>query len=431
MVNTIPFIDMRRSPEDSINCWIVYLLPFNKQTHIDDDTIYALQQACIDNNIFGMGWNLGDKMLTFGTTIQDGIEEYKSLHSYDSKMEKALSNYAKIQKGDYILMRLKNGHYYIGRASESPIYIQQKEFPFSYFSWGCHVDRWEEFISDVDVPSGIKGRLSQRRHPTIQRIAYYILRLLVMKLYEDRAKERATVPQFSIPKIRITQNNFVRCLDYRQLEDMVALYIWERHGDRGYMLLPSSGKINQMKYEFLFINVNDPKQKPITCQVKNQENINIEKYRQESGYECIYLFSGRWDDEEAANKQKQCDSNVKIITHSGLFESLCHHPIFNDQFYRIDRGSEISIEDLASELRKKGYECIGDKLGSKRRRQKAYAYDGADSLYFVASNGLFYSEEVGALVCTGGDYTPEEIDTLQNDLASCLLSYDKLNKSYP
>ena len=64
MVNTIPFIDMRRSPEDSINCWIVYLLPFNKQTHIDDDTIYALQQACI---------------LTTTSLVWDGIWEIRCL----------------------------------------------------------------------------------------------------------------------------------------------------------------------------------------------------------------------------------------------------------------------------------------------------------------------------------------------------------------
>ena len=31
MVNTIPFIDMHRSPEDSINCWIVYLLDVYKR----------------------------------------------------------------------------------------------------------------------------------------------------------------------------------------------------------------------------------------------------------------------------------------------------------------------------------------------------------------------------------------------------------------
>lgn len=57
MNREIPFLDMRRSPGDIINCWIVYLMPFDSDERSDYDKIHAFQKACIDNNIFGMGWD--------------------------------------------------------------------------------------------------------------------------------------------------------------------------------------------------------------------------------------------------------------------------------------------------------------------------------------------------------------------------------------
>lgn len=42
------------------------------------------------------------------------------------------------------------------------------------------------------------------------------------------------------------------------------------------------------------------------------------------------------------------------------------------------------------------------------------------ALDFVVSDGLFYSEEFGALVRSWGDYSPEEIETIQADLAKCI-----------
>lgn len=35
MNREIPFLDMRRSPGDIINCWIVYLMPFDSDERSD------------------------------------------------------------------------------------------------------------------------------------------------------------------------------------------------------------------------------------------------------------------------------------------------------------------------------------------------------------------------------------------------------------
>lgn len=77
MNREIPFLDMRRLPGDIINCWIVYLMPFDSDERSDYDKIHAFQKACIDNNIFGMGWDLTKEPLHFGTPIQEGADIYK------------------------------------------------------------------------------------------------------------------------------------------------------------------------------------------------------------------------------------------------------------------------------------------------------------------------------------------------------------------
>lgn len=78
MNREIPFLDMRRSPGDIINCWIVYLMPFDSDERSDYDKIHAFQQACIDNNIFGMGWDLTKEPLPFGHPIQGSVKYTKN-----------------------------------------------------------------------------------------------------------------------------------------------------------------------------------------------------------------------------------------------------------------------------------------------------------------------------------------------------------------
>lgn len=422
MSREIPYLDMRRPSGDPINCWIVYLMPFDSGERDNYDKVSAFQQACIANNIFGMGWKLASEPLPPGTPIQEGEKIYcarRADFEHNSGLKNALDRYKEIKEGDYVLTRLKNGHYYVGRTTGSAIYLQQAQTPYSDLSWGCQVERWEEYASEEDIPSELRGRLSQRRHAAIQRIDRYRLRLLTMKLYEDRD----AAPQFQIPPLRFTRENFVRCLDYRQLEDLVALYIWERHGDHGYMLLPSSGKTNQQKYEFRFVNARDPRQKPISCQVKNQEEITPEQYSGENGYERIYLFSGLWSDEEAAAKQSKCAPNVTVIRPTELYESLRRSSIFNSRFYRADDTATIHIEELAAGLRELGYTDAGHRLKQRGSRQYVWYKGKKDFLDFVVSENLFYSEEFGALICKEGDYTETEISTLRADLSRCLLMY--------
>ena len=47
----IPFINIADT-----DCWIIYLMPFIADERTDYESVNQLQQACIKNRIFGMGW---------------------------------------------------------------------------------------------------------------------------------------------------------------------------------------------------------------------------------------------------------------------------------------------------------------------------------------------------------------------------------------
>lgn len=413
---------MRREPGDQINCWIVYLMPVEKENRNNYDMINDLQQLCIDNNIFGMGWAIDDdNSLSFGLPIQEGKNVYQELYGEDSGLEKALNNYEKIKQGDYVLIRLKNGHYYVGKTIGSAFYMHKNGKPFKYLSWGCKVEKWEH-IPEEDVPSELRGRMSQRYHPTIQRIVKYRPRLLTMKLYEDRK----SVSRLNIPPIRFTYDNFIRCLDYKQLEDLAAIYIWEKYNDEGYMLLPSSGKSNQQKYEFRFINVKDCNRKPIVCQVKNQNKIKVERYKNEPEYEKIFLFCGMWTDDDIKEMQfKYGATNLTFISRMELFKTLKESLKFTTKMYITADDGNYSVEDIVRELDEMGYRDCGKKLRKRGEKKYIWTKEEKDFISFVVGDCLFYSDEFGALICSGGDYTDKEIEKLKDDLSKCLSNLAK------
>ncbi len=185
-------------------------------------------------------------------------------------------------------------------------------------SWGCHVEKWLEFKTQDDLSYELIGRMSQQQHQTIQRIDRYRLKFLIIEAYIKREKSKS-----DIPKLILTKNNFARSLHYKQLEDLVSLYIVEKNKEQNYLLMPSSCKINEQKYEFFF---KSPNRKAITCQVKNQEEITIDEYYNENDFEKIYIFSGIWNNEQVEDLNKKANknkaNNIQIISPDELFDIL-------------------------------------------------------------------------------------------------------------
>lgn len=329
---------MKKINLNEVNCWIINLIPFEDDKRYSSEVL-PFQKACIENKIFGMGWDTDIiEEISDNAELDDlskKIYETKAKEKYkNEKYKSALNRYQEISDGDFVIMRLKNSHYYIGRVDGRAKYIQRFSVDgANRLSWGCNVKEWFEFENEEELPSDIIGRFSQRRHSTIQRVANNKLKIMIIASYERASK----TTEFNIPKPLLNQDNFVTSLNYMELEDLVSQFIYERHYKEGYILLPSSCKINKQNYEFSFVSVN---RNPITCQVKNQsDDIIPSEYNNEKSYEKIYLFSGKWTDEDVDRyREEYADTNTYIISKEELYNELMKNSYLKaklEKFYEL------------------------------------------------------------------------------------------------
>ncbi len=417
----IPFIDI-----SNINCWIVYLIPFCEEERHVFDLVNSYQQECIKENVFGMGWDVECKTLQFNSILNSDnekkyiccYEDYRELQhmkrDIDQSHKNALKEYGQMKKGDYVIMRLKNSHYYIGKISANVSYLNKKESPYNRLSWGAYVEEWVELENDDLLPSELVGRFSQKQHSTVQKICSYRQKLLLISCYNKNA--HLINSEFDmIPKLKLSKNNFVRSLNYKQLEDLVAFYIAEKHVKEGYLLIPSSCKLSQQKFEYRFVKNNG---KPITCQVKNQAEISIDEYVYETSYEKIYIFSGVWNDKEIdlINQKYSKYSHLHVISNEELYNTLRNCNMFDSDYYCVNDSmllpNQIDLSNYDEVKQFRGY------------NSKAYNFDDM-FINFIKKDTLFYSSEFEALILYDHFHTDldEEEKTIQRILETINISY--------
>ncbi|MBQ4514402.1 MAG: hypothetical protein II969_15515 [Anaerolineaceae bacterium] len=425
------------------NCWIIFLKP-----NQDDAKDRKLQDICYEQSIFGMGWPLNDETI-IGSI--DECNEQKYINGYRrelkrkkelgeriddidkeiEKLTKALNYYKQIKSNDYILMRALNGHYYIGKVqSEKAYYLHSMiaNDPLNELSWGCKVNSWHEIEDEEKVPSEIRGVFSQRHQSTIRAINggdNVRLKMLIKSLYDCIVNNDNVIP---MPKISYTKDNFASCLDYKQLEDLVYLYIKDilatEEGNE-YIMLPSSCKTNQQKYEFRFIR---GKNDDVTCQVKNKKELDLELYRNDPHFRTIYAFCGKWNEEQAKReKEKYEETNIIVILPSELYETLMKYKwLFNNEFCTFNQGY-FSIEDLQQRL--KNNDAFVEKKGQRFPKlekilsnKEKIGYSCTEEGYVIFSNrNLFYAPETGKLTKSAHFADTEK----ENEL--CELILNKLN----
>ena len=431
-INGITVLDI-----SNMNCWMVNLKPTWKD-------IKSFQQKCINKKVFGIGWTYQDHYETQNEIILDdnNRKEYiKAYNAYADKPEHKWGHISKsamkeidmMGKGDIVMMRLRDGHYYIGRISKEAFYrndIFEVKEDNEIMSWMCEVEKWYEIKSADDLPAEITGRFSQKLQSTITRISPERTRLLMIKIYDEMAGTQLCGVQ--IPKINITYENYARSLNYMELENLVCKYIYDKHKDEGYMLLPSSGKVSQMKYEFTFVN-DDENKKPITCQVKNQNKdpIKASEYTDDFNiYEKIYLFSGN----ENIDMSNAAENIVKIEKKDlyATLESFLYLKRKLSKYYSFDKTEQNS--------KKTNYEIIKEKLEENsdwknvkqfRKKNKEYVYKlstdineqkideqndeelSANKWIAFVYYDFFYTEDFDCFVIRGRvDYTDKVINSV-------------------
>lgn len=331
------------------NFWFHWLLPFDEKEK-DLDCIVKYQEENIGRGIYGIGWRGKELKDEFDALYKDKEKKINSPGIVDKFLgiikkrsaESAARELLKINAGDYMMTRLRNGRVFIGRVAKTPYFFEDNkdivvgipELETPRISFGGKVEEWVEFFCD-DLPGDLLGRLAQQYHPTIQKINDWRLCVLIRDLYNEGAVQRKTAANADGscqkvygPKLSLTAKNFASSLDPYSLEDLVAFYITKEHAKDGYYFRPSSCKRNEPTFEFRFVAPGN--KKPITCQVKNRKDVKPEDYQKfKDNYERIYLFSGLWQ----PGKQPKNDGNIICIDPTVLYE------FFRDQAHSLLPGN--------------------------------------------------------------------------------------------
>ncbi len=404
-----------------INCWIINLIPFIEGER-NSNEVKEYQIQCIENQLFGMGWNSPEDAL-FNNNVelnQETMETFLKYSNRDNNLVNALNDYQKIKIGDYAIMRLRDSHFYIGKVKRAAYYCNGEDCKVHRrLSWCCKVEKWVKFNSE-ELPSEICARLAQSNQKTINPIKDYRLKLLIFKAFNFRY-DKPDENFRNIPKIRLTEKNFCRSLYYSELEDLVSLYIYEKHSDEGYFLLSSSCKVNQQKYEYMYVNNDSRRKQPIVCQVKNQEKINISDYNNDESFEKIYLFSGRWTDSDVKNYNEEYkNKNIYVISSSELFKTLKSFSYLTNKMEEYYEVSELNEKFPPFNL--EGLYIVNKKFSSaqnKRNQIQIKIGMNEEKVYFN-SYGLYYSYEFNSLIKSENCNQDSNIERVKEILAKII-----------
>ena len=135
MKKEIPFIDIA-----DVNCWMVYLMPLTQDQRSNYELTDSIQQACIHDKVFGMGWDVEVPGFSKETPMTDenALKYVKTYSCGGYKVsDAAVNGYKEVKKGDYAIARNKNGHYYVGKvSSEGAHYLYDAgKTLYRNFSW--------------------------------------------------------------------------------------------------------------------------------------------------------------------------------------------------------------------------------------------------------------------------------------------------------
>lgn len=304
---------MKKKVKENYNVFLVQLKPFAPDKR-NNEKVVALQEDSINENICGMGWGFAEffqknqesQLQAIG--VENYKKSYKEYYGASKALTEALNRYNEIKEGDYILTRLYNTSLcYIGKVKSKAYHSENKlsniRYGMTNYSWIVDVE-WKNIGPFISIPSALRG-VMQSRMNTIKKLndmQHLVQKKLIKVLYEETQE-----------KIEINSENFYRALDALDLEDLVAKYVIENNS--GYMLIPSSCKSDEPTFEFKFLNKN----KMITCQVKNNEDIDCNVYSNLANtLEKIYLFSGKG----YVGQIKENIKNIILIEKEELFNVL-------------------------------------------------------------------------------------------------------------
>lgn len=324
------------------NCWIIQLKPVHMEDRYNVPKLSCLQQKCITDSVFGMGWPYDTELIGYKEQInpQNG-ELFCNLNGRIKGKTAAYNCYKDMAPGDLVITRLVDGFYYIAKLTSHAMYLYKRdEELYDCISWGCYVEKWHKITDLQRLPAIIRGKYSSCHQNTVLHVnndSEQNLKKAIIMLYERY--EYPNSDNYKRNRLEMNQQTFPECLDYKELEDLVYLYMLKENRD--YILLPSTCKMSSPVFEFWMTKGSKHN---IVCQVKNQ-TYNFpspDEYKDYRTFDKIYLFCGKWTDNgyfsnymELVKKARLEHNltNLHIIQPKDLFATLqIYHYLYDDEY---------------------------------------------------------------------------------------------------
>lgn len=273
---------------NDIQLWRIHIRPKGPNNDVDTRQSVAL---CRREQVIGCGWGFQ------GESPPKSVDEYyrRAEKKFSGRGWKAAANAIISPEGrgmkvdDLAWIRDMEGNYYLGRIKGPWIYNHVREF-------GEHdiVNMRPCDLKKVDkrIPGVIANRFISRQ--TVCRIHDKTDTALIFSELAYNEINKGS----HYPDIQGKDQNIFSLLSPEDLEDVVGLYL--QH-ERNYMLIPSSrGRRNDTaRYEYELVKRNTGERAFV--QVKSNERLNPDSYRDNDGK--YYLFSlGGYRKEEKSSK---------------------------------------------------------------------------------------------------------------------------------
>ena len=260
--------------------WRINLKPANRKG-VDS------RQYCFDRNIVGVGWPIEPDRsdVTVDEYYRKGESEYLDRKDPHKGWRAATNAICfRIQKDDLIWTRTLEGVYHIGRV------LSEWRYDTSDAARNADIVNIRdcEWHKVGTVPGKIA--ISFRGH-TLRTVSGEGLDWFSKLTYNRLAESDV----YNTSDLKF--DNLFHFLLPDEVEDIVAIYLQRTFG---YLVLPSTSKINTSHYEFEMIDHKSGT--PIFLQVKNgKDTLNRDHYKSEKGRFYLFTSGGEYNGAEAEN----------------------------------------------------------------------------------------------------------------------------------
>lgn len=258
-----------------MNIWRIHLKPGGKNTQNGIDP----RKLCLDNGFVGVGWQIDYEK----GPIEWNFYEKRATKRYYDKGDnswwpalKAIK--IKMEINDLIWTRDLQGIYHLGRITGDWYYNTSKKCEKADLV-NVRPCEWLKVGTIGAVPGKVVNSFRARR--TVQKVNGSSINMYSQYIFNEHSGSEI----YSLDSG--SGSNIFNLMSSEDLEDVIGIYLQFKEG---YMIVPSSSKMDTMHYEYQLINRS--KGKRAVVQVKNgHDPLNRDNYADIE--DTVYLFTSQ------------------------------------------------------------------------------------------------------------------------------------------